>query len=343
MKELSSADCEWSRPHGPEGAQSRDMEADIVECDKLEESEDTDTFQADKQKLIQPASLKDPKLEQLKEALVLWINSTLKAEHIVVQSLEEDLYDGLVLHHLLTRFSGVHLPVNEIALTSVAQIQKLQVILEELDQRLGLEDRSQIKWDVKLIHNKDLLATVHLLVAMVRRFQPEVDLPANVKVEVVVLEVSRNGLQSHEQTEVLTEERDGISDSLGATQREDPIDQLLGLQAHKVNAVKQAILHFVNQSMSSLGLHVDDVDQQFADGVILLLLIGQLEGFFLPLHQFNRIPVNSAEMLDNVTLALDLLNDCGFQMAVEPQDIVSRDVAATLKVLYALFKKHKGK
>ncbi|XP_075894218.1 gamma-parvin isoform X2 [Nelusetta ayraudi] len=296
------------------------MEADIVECDKLKESEDTDTFQ-DEQKLIQPASLKDPKLEQLKEALVLWINSTLKAEHIVVQSLEEDLYDGLVLHHLLTRFSGVHLPVNEIALTSAAQIQKLQVILEELDQRLGLEDRSQIKWDVKLIHNKDLLATLHLLVAMVRRFQPEVDLPANVKVEVVVVEVSRNGLQSHAQTEVLTEERDGSSDSLGATQREDPIDQLLGLQAHKVNAVKQ-----------------------FADGVILLLLIGQLEGFFLPLHQFNRIPVNSAEMLDNVTLALDLLNDCGFQMAnVEPQDIVSRDVAATLKVLYALFKKHKGK
>lgn len=47
------------------------------------------------------------------------------------------------------RFSGVHLPVNEIALTSEAQIHKLQVIIKELDQRLGLEDRSRIKWDVK--------------------------------------------------------------------------------------------------------------------------------------------------------------------------------------------------
>lgn len=43
---------------------------------------------------------------------------------------------------------------------------------------------------LSVIHNKDLLATLHLLVAMVRRFQPEVDLPANVKVEVVVVEVS---------------------------------------------------------------------------------------------------------------------------------------------------------
>lgn len=36
---------------------------------------------------------------------------------------------------------------------------------------------------------------------------------------------------------------------------------------------------------------------QFADGVILLLLIGQLEGFFIPLHEFNLTPVNSSEMV----------------------------------------------
>lgn len=43
---------------------------------------------------------------------------------------------------------------------------------------------------MSVIHNKDLLATVHLLVAMVRRFQPELNLPSNVKVEVVTVEVS---------------------------------------------------------------------------------------------------------------------------------------------------------
>ena len=43
---------------------------------------------------------------------------------------------------------------------------------------------------LSVIHNKDLLATIHLLVAMVRCFQPELDLPPNVKVDVVVVEVS---------------------------------------------------------------------------------------------------------------------------------------------------------
>lgn len=42
---------------------------------------------------------------------------------------------------------------------------------------------------LSVIHNKDLLATIHLLVAMVKRFQPELELPPDVKVEVVVVEV----------------------------------------------------------------------------------------------------------------------------------------------------------
>lgn len=41
------------------------------------------------------------------------------------------------------------------------------------------------------IHKKDLLATLHLLVAMVRHFQPELELPSDVKVQVALVEVSR--------------------------------------------------------------------------------------------------------------------------------------------------------
>lgn len=47
------------------------------------------------------------------------------------------------------RFAGIQLPVEEIALTSNAQIHKLEVVLEELDKRLGLQDSSRIKWNIK--------------------------------------------------------------------------------------------------------------------------------------------------------------------------------------------------
>ncbi|XP_061772883.1 gamma-parvin isoform X4 [Nerophis ophidion] len=309
------------------------MEADPFHNAKEDEHMDAQTFKAGKMKMIQPDSLKDPKLDKLKEVLLGWINESLKAEHIVVQSVEEDLYDGLVLHHLLARFAGVHLTLEEMALTASAQIRKLEAVLEELEKRLEQQDT---KWDVSLIHKKDLLATLHLLVAMVTRFQPEVELPSNVKVQVVVLEVSRTGIQSDVQTEVLTEDRRDNAQEVSDT-TDDPMEQLMDME------VKQTMLNFVNKTMAGVGLQVSDLDQQFSDGVILLLLIGQLEGFFIPLSDFRLTPDSHEHMLHNVSLALSLLADLGLQVsAVQAQDVVSQDVAGTLKVLYALFRKHGG-
>ncbi|XP_061761110.1 gamma-parvin-like isoform X9 [Nerophis ophidion] len=306
------------------------MEADPFHNAKEDEHMDAQTFKAGKMKMIQPDSLKDPKLDKLKEQVLLgWINESLKAEHIVVQSVEEDLYDGLVLHHLLARFAGVHLTLEEMALTASAQIRKLEAVLEELDKRLEQQDT---KWEVSLIHKKDLLATLHLLVAMVTRFQPEVELPSNVKVQVVVLEVSRTGIQSDVQTEVLTEDRGDNAQEVSDTN--DPMEQLMEMET---------MLNFVNKTMAGVGLQVSDLDQQFSDGVILLLLIGQLEGFFIPLSDFRLTPDSHEHRLHNVSLALSLLADLGLQVsAVQAQDVVSQDVAGTLKVLYALFRKHGG-
>ncbi|XP_072770114.1 gamma-parvin isoform X1 [Nerophis lumbriciformis] len=315
------------------------MEAAVFHNAKEDEHMDAQTFAAGKMKMIQPQSMKDPKLDKLKEQVLLdWINTSLKAEHIVVQSVEEDLYDGLVLHHLLARLAGVHLTLEEMALTPSAQIHKLEAVLEELDKSL---DQQDTKWDVSLIHKKDLLATLHLLVAMVTRFQPEVELPSDVKVQVVVLEVSRTGIRSDVQTEVLTE-ASGLNSQEVSNRRDnnDPMEDLLKMEADKV---KQAVLDFVNKTMASVGLQVLDLDKQFSDGVILLLLIGQLEGFFIPLSDFSLTPHSHEDMLRNVSLALNLLADLGLQVsAVQAQDVVSQDVAATLKVLYALFRKHGG-
>ncbi|XP_061533981.1 gamma-parvin isoform X2 [Phycodurus eques] len=295
------------------------MEADVSQNHNEEEEEepvDADCFQVVRTKMIQPTSRKDPKVEKLTEALLDWINSTLKTEHIVVQSLDEDLYDGLVLHHLLARLAGVRLSLEEIALTSSAQIRKLEAVMEELDKRL---DQSDTKWDVSRIHNKDLLATLHLLVAMVRR----------------------KGMRSDVQTEVLTGDSTNVENLSCTDGGVNAVEQLLKLGAHKVAVVKQALVDFVNKSLASLGLHVSDVDKQFSDGVILLLLIGQLEGFFIPLCDFSLIPVNNEQMLHNVTFALSLLTHAGLHVSsVQPQDFVAREVAATLKVLYALFCKH---
>lgn len=293
--------------------------------------------------IIQPSSLEEPKLNKLKEVLLEWINRTLKVEHIVVRTLEEDLYDGLVLHHLLRRLAGVQLHADEIALSTDAQVRKLELILTALNETLEMNEETA-KWNVKLIHSRDLLATLHLLVAMARRFQPDLVLPLNVSVEVIQCEVTKSGIKTDKQTEFITCQSNSSEALERESHKECPIEELFKLEAHKIETVKKAILHFVNKHMSSLGLNVTDLDKQFADGVILLLLIGQVEGFFIPLCEFFLSPVGSSEMLHNVTLALDLLIDRGLPVqSIDPQDIVSQDVPATVKALYYLFKRHKNK
>ncbi|XP_012966589.1 gamma-parvin isoform X1 [Mesocricetus auratus] len=289
-----------------------------------------------KKKYLPPNSRKDPKFEELQKVLMEWINTTLLPEHIVVRSLEEDMFDGLILHHLFQKLAALKLEVEEISLTSVSQRRKLGVILEAVNQSLQVEEQ-QAKWSVETIFNKDLLATLHLLVALAKRFQPDLPLPDNVQVEVIHIESTKTGLKSDKLVEQLTDKCSSQKDQPS----QDAFDELFKLAPEKVHAVKEAIVSFVNQKMESLGLSVQSLDTQFADGVILLLLIGQLEGFFLHLKEFYLTPSSPAEMLHNVTLALELLKDEGLlSHPVNPEDIVNKDVKSTLRILYSLFQKH---
>lgn len=292
--------------------------------------------QGEKKKYLSPTARKEPRFEELQKVLMEWINGTLLHEHVVARSLEEDLFDGLILHHLFQKLAALRLEVEEMALTSTSQRRKLAVVLDAVNRSLQVEEQ-QVPWSVEAIFNKDLLATLHLLVALAKRFQPDLPLPADVQVEVIIIESTKSGLKSEKVVEQLTEPRADGNEPTG-----DAFHELFKLAPEKVKAVSEAILTFVNQKLEKLGLSVQNLDSQFADGVILLLLIGQLEGFFLHLKEFYLTPSSPAEMLHNVTLALELLKDHGLlHHPINPEAIVNKDAKSTLRLLYYLFRKHK--
>ncbi|NWI91648.1 PARVG protein, partial [Pitta sordida] len=290
----------------------------------------------EKKKLIKPTSSNNPRLEELKLALIEWINRTLKEEHIVVKSLEEDLFDGLVLHHLLENLGSLKLDVDKIALTEKKQRQKLSVILEAVAKCLQLEG-SQLRWSVESIFAKDLLSTLHLLVAIAKHFDPSLALPPNVQVETITIENTSRGLKTENAVEYITESKENTE----AESRDDAFDELFSCAPDKLDAVKQVFLEFVNQHVGKLGLNVKDIESQFSDGVILLILIGQLEGYFLNLRNFFLTPASTTEMLHNVHLALELLADGGLlNFPVSSEDIVNGDMKTTMRVLYCLYSKY---
>ncbi|XP_010632658.1 gamma-parvin isoform X2 [Fukomys damarensis] len=213
------------------------------------------------------------------------------------------------------KLAGLKLEAEEIALNAASQRRKLEVVLGAVDQSLRAVAPLN-RWSVDAIFSKDLLATLHLLVALARHFQPDLALPPDVRVEVVTIESTKSGLKSEKSVELLTDSRTDKDQA-----PKDIFDELFKLAPEKVGSMKEAIVSFVNQKLERLGLSVQDLDTQFADGVILLLLIGQLGGFFLHLKEFYLTPSSPAEMLHNVTLALDLLKDEGLlRQPVSPED-----------------------
>uniref|UniRef100_A0A8C3TVN7 Parvin gamma n=1 Tax=Catharus ustulatus TaxID=91951 RepID=A0A8C3TVN7_CATUS len=218
--------------------------------------------------------------------LTEWINRTLKEEHIVVKSLEEDLFDGLVLHHLLENLGSLKLDVDRIALTERKQRQKLSVILEAVAKCLQLEE-SQLKWSVESILAKDLLSTLHLLVAIAKHFEPTLALPPNVQVETITIEVFVISVFITVDPGVLPQ---GL-ESEKCVCNYDAFDELFSCAPDKLDAVKKVNYFFSGH-------------QNLLDGVILLLLIGQLEGYFLNLQNFFLTPASTMEMPSNCVFCI---------------------------------------
>jgi parvin len=289
--------------------------------------------------MIEPRSFEEPKLKELIAVLIEWINDELANQRIIVKDIEEDLYDGQVLQKLLEKLTGEKLDVPEVTQSEEGQKQKLGIVLEATNRVLSLPRWSQQKWSVESVHSKNIVAILHLLVALARHFRAPVRLPENVAVAVVVVK-KKDGSLSHR---TVLEEITSTYDDLGMRCERDAFDTLFDHAPDKLQVVKKSLVTFVNKHLNKVNLEVSDLDTQFHDGVYLTLLMGLLEGFFVPLYSFHLTPQDFDQKVHNVSFAFDLMQDVGLaKPKARPEDIVNLDLKSTLRVLYNLFTKYKN-
>lgn len=70
---------------------------------------------------------------------------------------------------------------------------------------------------------------------------------------------------------------------------------------------------FVNKHLNKINLEVSEIESQFHDGVYLTLLMGLLEGFFVPLYSFHLTPRDFDQKVHNVAFAFELMEEVGLQ------------------------------
>lgn len=304
--------------------------------------EDYELEDEEERSMITPDSVANAGLQQLVALLVEWLNDVLAQERIIVRGLEDDLYDGCVLHKLIECLTGYTLDdVPDVTLSEEGQRHKLQRVLKATSQILGLggPQQYQPKWSVESIHSKNLVAILHLLVALVRHFRAPIRMPENVIIDVIIVQ-KRDGLLNHR---LVKERITGTYDEFGERTERDAFDSLILQAPEKLNIVKKSLVTFVNRQLGKINLEIQDLETELHDGCHLCLLMGLLEGYFVPFHYWHSTPQSFDEKLHNVQAAFELIMDAGLpQPRCRPEDIVNKDLKSTLRVLYSLFTKYKN-
>ncbi|XP_051545501.1 parvin, alpha a isoform X2 [Myxocyprinus asiaticus] len=207
--------------------------------------------------MVDPNSKNDRKLQELMKVLIDWINDVLVGERIIVKDLAEDLYDGQVLQKLFEKLEGEKLNVAEVTQSEIAQKQKLQTVLERINDALKVSTRS-IKWNVDSVHAKSIVAILHLLVALSQHFRAPIRLPDHVSLQVVVVQKREGILQSRQILEEIT----GNTEALSGRHERDAFDTLFDHAPDKLNVVKKTLITFVNKHLNKLNLEVAELDTQ---------------------------------------------------------------------------------
>uniref|UniRef100_A0A673IW16 Beta-parvin-like n=1 Tax=Sinocyclocheilus rhinocerous TaxID=307959 RepID=A0A673IW16_9TELE len=292
--------------------------------------------------ILDPTSREDLNFKDLQKVLIDWINSELEEDRIIVKDLEEDLYDGQVLQKLFEKLSGHKLNVAEVTQSEIGQKQKLQTVLEAVNGVLRPLDWNT-EWSVDSIHSKNLVSIVYLLLALAIYYAAPIRLPEHVSIRVIVVKVRRKKegiLQTAHVTKQLTSTTTEMM--IGRSER-DAFDTLLDHAPDKLNVVKMSLITFVNKHLNKLNLEVTELESQFADGVYLVLLMGLLENYFVPLYNFYLTPESFEQKVHNVAFAFELMQDGGLQKPkARPEDVVNLNLKSTLRVLYNLFTNYKN-
>lgn len=294
--------------------------------------------EGEEKRVLTEESRDDPRVREVIQLLIHWLNDELAPQRIVVKHIQEDLYDGQIIQKLIEKLANIKIEVPEVSQSEEGQRQKLHIVLETVNRIIAQGQYETTKWNADLIHNKDTVAIIQLLVAIAVYFRAPVRFPEYVSAQVLIAQRKDNQLKKRYATEQLTT----TQTELGIKGERDAFDTLFDYGPDKLAHVKSSLLAFCNKHLNKINLEVTDLENQFQDGVYLVLLMGLLEGYFVPLYSFHLQVLTYEQKVHNVSFAYQLMYDAGLpKPRARVQDIVNGDLKSTLRILHSLFTRYK--
>merc|ERR1739838_890080 len=232
----------------------------------------------------------------------------------------------MVFKLLLEKLTGENLvmPCGDYVQSKERQRTNTEFVIRKVEEITNCS----LPWTSQMILSGDLYAIISILIIIVKHFQDEgnpavPDLPKAVKITLLKM-VKKDGRLQYEKQAVNLMGKDDPG-------KRDGFDTLIDHAPEKLHFVRQSLMKFVNTYLDPIGYRVTDFEQDFGDGVRLILLIGSLEGYFVPLYQFKLKPETTEDKMSNVTLAFNMIEEAGLpKPRNRPSEIVHKDLKSTL-------------
>ena len=333
-----------SRRLREEKAEVLELERAAAKSLKIEDKPtvEEEYLEAKQRVFILPESLKSEEFKNLCSTLLQWANSLLHRRRVLVSNIEEDFYDGQVFLEMLEELEGN--PTLSDGSVPLGKERKRN-LLERALSYFESQYKGEVKWSAEAVFHKDLVETIHLLVAMARHYRCSTPLPKNVSVRAIYVERQESKMIKRRLRAELTGDEEHYGASMKAVADEDVFDRFFQQAPDKVNDVEKSLLTFANRHMKKVGVTLHSIGKQFADGVNFIYLISIAEDFFIPLCSYFVTPMSDEQQLFNLRLVFNLVSevtDLPDPKLCSPQLILRSDRKAVMRLLYTLFRVYQG-
>ncbi|KAJ3302772.1 hypothetical protein HDV03_004589 [Kappamyces sp. JEL0829] len=289
---------------------------------------------------IHPASQGDPNLKKLMNSLKEWLNAD-GALGIYVKDLFNDLFVAKLLVSLIQEKLDVQiLDLQAFSGSTQKNFQLIMGVLVPYTEKNLFSNPE--RWSLKGILANDYSSLLCFLVDMASYLECPYAIPTNVSLIITNTQVVNGAIIKKNMKHVIT--CSASMEALNATNEvvEPPPDsteayeRLVGESEEQFEEVCMLLVAFVNNYLADIELSINDL-RDLADGSRLILLIGMIGAFFVPLSSFCLAPSSEHDEILNLKVAWDLLEVIGVKTEnLDLEAVRMRDARAISRLVFMI-------
>ncbi|KAI8910393.1 hypothetical protein EDD86DRAFT_189825 [Gorgonomyces haynaldii] len=259
---------------------------------------------------LHPSSADNPSFKKLLHSLKQWINQ-FNTRGVAISNILQDISVPLVLASAIEQMTGDQLVESETLLAPTIKSYQLLIgiLVQYVKKNLGMNPPPE-RWSLEGLVSRDISSLVCFLVDVAYSFQCPFPIPENVSIAVVCVQNIDGAMTKKTTVHQITAPGYNAPSTHNlydpsADAEMDAFEELIS-SPEQFEEVKALLLQYCNEKLAECHIKLKDVAELRTDQ--LVVLIGILGGFFVPMSLWQLKPKTPEQKLKNAETCMMFLD-----------------------------------